>query len=81
MKRYAIYVIDRNMKSCVIAIEDNYDIAVAKCNVYGRSRDTYIYEYESTKDKLEDLFNTYEIESKIDKLEEHNAVQCNPSVS
>lgn len=40
-----------------------------------------ILTFMSTKDKLEELFNTYEIEKKIDKLEEHNAVQYNPSIS
>ena len=67
MKKFAIYFINSDSKSCILGIEKDYDTALSKSKLYNRFDKVYIYEYESDTSVDDDLANLLELENIIDK--------------
>ena len=67
MKKFAIYFINSDEKSCILGIEKDYDTALSKSKLYNRLDKVYIYEYESDTSVDDDLANLLELENVIDK--------------
>lgn len=67
MKKFAIYFINSDDKSCILGIEKDYDTALNKSKLYNRLEKVYIYEYESETSVADDLSHLLELEDEIDR--------------
>lgn len=67
MKKFAIYFINSDDKSCILGIEKDYDTALNKSKLYNRLEKVYVYEYESETSVDEDLSHLLELEDEIDR--------------
>lgn len=67
MKKFAIYFINSDDKSCILGIEKDYDTALNKSKLYNRLEKVYLYEYESETSVDEDLSHLSELEDEIDR--------------
>lgn len=67
MKKFAIYFINSDDKSCILGIEKDYDTALSKSKLYNRLEKVYIYEYESETSVDDDLSHLLELEDEIDR--------------
>ena len=67
MKKFAIYFINSDDKSCILGLEKDYDPALNKSKLYNRLEKVYIYEYESETSVDDDLSHLLELEDEIDR--------------
>lgn len=70
LKKFAIYIINSDGKSCIIGIEKDYDTALNKSKLYNKLEKVHLYEYESETSIDDDLEHLLEIENIIDNREE-----------
>ena len=68
MKKFAVYFINSNKKSCILCLENDYDTAQVKYKIYNRLGNVRIHEYESNTSIDEDLECLLELEDKIDSI-------------